>query len=71
MANRGTELPSTPLPCTISGATSDNYSLMQPCDFGRHNSKALLVTGLTGDDKTYDGNTRATALEYQFYQVCI
>jgi hypothetical protein len=60
-ANRGTGITINTTAYKISGATSDNYSLMQPAISADITAKALSVTGLTGDDKTYDGNTRATA----------
>ena len=47
---------------TISGTNSGNYSLTQPTGLtGNITKKTLTLTGLTGNVKTYDGLTSATA----------
>jgi hypothetical protein len=46
---------------TISGADSGNYTLTtQPTLTGTITAKELTVTGITANDKTYDGTTAAT-----------
>ncbi|MEI6378216.1 MAG: YDG domain-containing protein [Candidatus Falkowbacteria bacterium] len=45
---------------TISGLDIDNYSLSQPTSSANITAKALAVTGITANNKTYDGNTAAT-----------
>ncbi|MFY0594754.1 beta strand repeat-containing protein, partial [Roseivirga sp.] len=45
---------------TISGAESRNYELNQPTLSGDITPKALTISGITGNDKEYDGNTLAT-----------
>ena len=45
---------------TLSGANSGNYTLTQPTLTGTITAKALTVTGLTAQNKTYDGTTVAT-----------
>jgi hypothetical protein len=47
---------------TLAGDEAGNYDLTQPADLSADiAAKALAVTGLTGDDKVYDGTTAATA----------
>jgi len=45
---------------TLSGASSGNYTLTQPTLTGTITTKALAVTGLTAQNKAYDGTTVAT-----------
>lgn len=46
---------------TLSGADAGNYSLVQPTGLAADITVAnLAVTGVTADDKTYDGSTSAT-----------
>ena len=46
---------------TISGTDSGNYTLTQPTLSANITAKGLTITGLTGDNKNYDGNTTASA----------
>ena len=46
---------------TISGTDSGNYTLTQPTLSGDITGKELTITGITGDNKVYDGTTAATA----------
>ena len=45
---------------TISGAQAGNYTLTQPTTTASITAKALTVTGITANDKVYDGNDIAT-----------
>jgi hypothetical protein len=45
---------------TLSGADAGNYSLTQPTTTADITPKNLTVTGITADNKVYDGNTTAT-----------
>jgi hypothetical protein len=45
---------------TISGADAGKYSLTQPTTTADITAKALTVSGITADNKVYDGNTTAT-----------
>ncbi|MDD5099028.1 MAG: YDG domain-containing protein, partial [Candidatus Colwellbacteria bacterium] len=45
---------------SISGADAGKYSLNQPTATASITAKNLTVTGVTADDKTYDGTTVAT-----------
>ena len=45
---------------TISGTESGNYTLTQPTLSGDITGKELTITGITGDNKVYDGTTAAT-----------
>ena len=46
---------------TISGADAGNYTLTQPTGLTANiTAKTLTITGLTANDKTFDGNTAAT-----------
>lgn len=46
----------------LDGAKKNNYSLSQPRILGGAiTPKPLIITGLTGDNKVYDGTTTATA----------
>ncbi|MBU6158927.1 MAG: DUF1533 domain-containing protein, partial [Bacteroidetes bacterium] len=46
---------------TLSGADAGNYSLTQPTLSANITAKGLTITGLTGVNKVYDGNTTASA----------
>jgi hypothetical protein len=59
--NIGTALPVTVTGLTLSGADAGNYTLTQPAGLTANiTSKALTVTGLTVDNKVYDGDASAT-----------
>ena len=45
----------------ISGTDSGNYTLTQPTLSGDITGKELTITGITGDNKVYDGTTAAAA----------
>lgn len=46
---------------TLGGANAGNYTLTQPTGLTANiTAKALTISGLTGVDKVYDGNTTAT-----------
>ena len=45
---------------SISGADSGNYSLTQPSTTASITAKNLTISGITADDKVYDGNNTAT-----------
>jgi hypothetical protein len=59
-ANIGTDKTVTITGLTISGASAGNYSLTQPTATASITAKELTVTGITADDKVYNGNTTAT-----------
>ena len=56
----GTGITITTTGYTLSGAQSGNYSLVQPTLTAKITPKPLTVTGLTGNNKSYDGTTAAT-----------
>ena len=59
--NIGTGLAVSVTGFTITGADAGNYTLTQPAGLTANiTSKELTITGLTADDKVYDGNTDAT-----------
>ncbi|RXG11350.1 putative secreted protein (Por secretion system target), partial [Leeuwenhoekiella polynyae] len=60
-ADVGTGIAITTTGYTISGTDAGNYSLTQPTLAADITTKALTITGITGDDKEYDGTTTATA----------
>ncbi|RXG17055.1 hypothetical protein DSM02_3153, partial [Leeuwenhoekiella polynyae] len=60
-ADAGTGIAITTTGYTISGADAGNYTLTQPTLSADITTKALTITGITGDDKEYDGTTAATA----------
>ena len=60
-ANVGTGITMTTSGYTISGTDSGNYTLTQPTLSGDITAKELTITGITGDNKVYDGTTDATA----------
>src|SRR4029077_10217811 len=45
---------------TITGTDAANYSLTQPTTTANITAKALTVTGITANNKVYDGATTAT-----------
>ncbi|WP_299673835.1 YDG domain-containing protein [uncultured Tenacibaculum sp.] len=60
-ANVGTGITINTTGYTISGTDSGNYTLTQPTLSGDITAKELTITGLTGDNKVFDGTTNATA----------
>jgi gliding motility-associated-like protein len=60
-ANVGTGITINTSGYTISGTDSGNYTLTQPTLSGDITAKELTITGLTGDNKNYDGTTTASA----------
>jgi hypothetical protein len=60
-ADVGTAVAITTTGYTLTGATAGNYTLTQPSLSANITTKELTITGLTGDDKPYDGTTNATA----------
>ena len=44
----------------LSGADAGNYTLIQPTTTGNITPASLTVTGITANDKVYDGNSTAT-----------
>jgi hypothetical protein len=60
-ANVGTGITITTTGYTISGADASKYTLTQPTLSGDITAKELTISGLTGDNKVYDGTTDATA----------
>ncbi|AXT50393.1 T9SS C-terminal target domain-containing protein [Aquimarina sp. BL5] len=60
-ANVGTGITITTTGYTISGTDSGNYTMTQPTLSADITAKELTITGITGDDKIYDGTTAATA----------
>ena len=59
-ANVGTGITINTSGYTISGTESGNYTLTQPTLSGDITGKELTITGITGDNKVYDGTTAAT-----------
>jgi hypothetical protein len=57
----GTGIGITTAGYTLGGAAAGNYSLTQPSLTANITGKALTVTGLTGVNKEYNGNSTATA----------
>jgi len=45
---------------TLSGANAGNYTLTQPTTTANITAATLTVTGITANNKVYDGNTTAT-----------
>jgi hypothetical protein len=60
-ADVGTAVAITTTGYTLTGANAGNYTLTQPSLSANITTKALTITGLTGDDKPFDGTTNATA----------
>jgi outer membrane protein OmpA-like peptidoglycan-associated protein len=46
----------------LAGAQADRYTLTQPTATANITAKALTVTGITANNKVYDGTTAATSL---------
>jgi hypothetical protein len=61
-ANVGTGIGITTAGYTLDGANAANYSLTQPSLSANITARELTITGLTGDNKAYDGDTDATAI---------
>jgi len=59
-ANVGTGITINTIGFLISGTDSGNYTLTQPTLSGDITDKELTITGLTGQDKIFDGNNTAT-----------
>jgi hypothetical protein len=57
----GTGITITTSGYTISGTDSGNYTLTQPTLSGDITAKELVIIGITGGDKAYDGTTVASA----------
>jgi hypothetical protein len=60
-ANVGTGISITSSGYTLTGTDAGNYALTQPSLSANITAKELTITGLTGDNKPFDGNTDATA----------
>jgi dienelactone hydrolase len=60
-ANVGSAVAITTTGYTLSGADSGKYTLAQPSLSANITAKELTITGLTGENKVYDGETSATA----------
>ena len=60
-ANVGTGITLNTSGYTISGTDSGNYTLTQPTLSADITAKSLTITGLTGDNKVYDGTTAGSA----------
>jgi len=59
--NVGTSKPVTVTGYALAGADIGNYTLSQPAGLSADITQAgLTVTGITSNDKSYDGNTTAT-----------
>ena len=67
-ANVGTGITMFTSGYTISGTDSGNYTLDSAHLIRRHYCKELTITGITGDNKVYDGTTAALLLELQHFQ---
>ena len=59
--DRGENIPVTFTPFTLTGPDAGNYALTQPTGVKAGISpKPVTVSGITAQDKTYDGNTQVT-----------
>ena len=59
--DRGENIPVTFTPFTLTGPDAGNYALTQPTGVkARISPKPVTVSGITAQDKTYDGNTQVT-----------
>src|SRR5207302_8459977 len=58
--NVGNNIPVNVTGLAIAGADARNYTLVQPTLSASITPKPLSVTGLFGDNKTYDGTTSDT-----------
>src|SRR5205085_128631 len=59
-ATAGVAKPVTVSGLTIGGAAAANYTLTQPTTTADITPATLTVTGITANDKPYDGTTAAT-----------
>ena len=59
-AGVGSNITVTVTGLALSGASAANYTLTQPTAAASITAKALTVTGITANNKTYDGTTTAT-----------
>ncbi|MEI7667576.1 MAG: YDG domain-containing protein, partial [Erysipelotrichaceae bacterium] len=59
--NAGEAVPVSTSGYLLTGTKADNYTLIQPILSADITPKTLTVSGLTGEDKTYDGTTDATS----------
>ena len=59
--DKGENNPVTFTPFTLTGPDAGNYALIQPTGVKAHISpRPVTVSGITAQDKTYDGNTQVT-----------
>ena len=59
--DKGENIPVTFTPFTLTGPDAGNYALIQPTGVKAHISpRSVTVSGITAQDKTYDGNTQVT-----------
>ena len=59
--DKGENIPVTFTPFTLTGPDAGNYALTQPTGVkARISPKPVTVSGITAQDKTYDGNTQVT-----------
>lgn len=59
--DKGENIQVTFTPFTLTGTDAGNYALTQPTGVKAHISpKPVTVSGITAQDKTYDGNTQVT-----------
>ena len=59
--DKGENIPVTFTPFTLTGPDAGNYALTQPTGVKAHISpRPVTVSGITAQDKTYDGNTQVT-----------
>ena len=57
--DKGENIPVTFTPFTLTGPDAGNYALTQPTGVTAHISpRPVTVSGITAQDKTYDGNTQ-------------
>jgi hypothetical protein len=59
--NVGTDIEIITTGFSLSGSDSSNYTLVQPTLSADITDVELSITGLSGDDKVYDGTTEASA----------
>ena len=59
--DKGENIPVTCTPFTLTGPDAGNYALTQPTGVtARISPRSVTVSGITAQDKTYDGNTQVT-----------
>lgn len=59
--DKGENIPVTFTPFTLTGPDAGNYALTQPTGVtARISPQPVTVSGITAQDKTYDGNTQVT-----------